>query len=89
MQVPCPAHNQIIHNSADAERFLTDIHDSSGKSQEISTDKQGQVFRGNHAENNFLFATSNNDGRVTLIEETSVPPSPNVVHLSASHVSSI
>ena len=24
---------------------------------------KGQVFRGNHAENNFLFATSNNDGR--------------------------
>ena len=66
IQVPCSAHNQIIHTSADSERFLTHIHDRSSKSQEISTDQQG----------------------VTLIEETSAPPSPNV-HLSASHVSSI
>ena len=88
-QVSSSTHDQIVNARSDPERFLAHIHNSSCRSEEISTNQQWQVFRRNHAENDSaLLASNKKTGAVTLVEETSVPPSPNV-YLSASRVSSI
>ena len=72
----CPARLTIkLSTPVSILSVLTHIHDSSGRSQEISTDR-------------FPFRPETTTGAVTLIEETSVPPLPNL-HLSASRVSSI
>ena len=64
----CPAllHDQIIDASSNPERLFAHIHNSSGRSQKISTNQQGQVFRRNHAENNSAVLASNRNGELLL-----------------------
>ena len=61
-QVSRSAHDKIIDASSNSERLLSHIHNSSGRSQEISTNQQRQVFRRNHAENNSALLASNKNG---------------------------
>ena len=61
-QVSSSAHDQIVNTCSNPERFLAHIHKSSGRSQEISTNQQEQVFRRNHAENDSALLASNKNG---------------------------
>ena len=61
-QVSSSADDQIVDACSNPEHFLAHIHNSSCRSEKISTNQQGQVFRGNHAENGSTFLASNKNG---------------------------
>ena len=47
--MPSSAHSQNFHASADSERLLIHVHNSSSKSQEISTNQHRQVLHAVHS----------------------------------------
>ena len=61
-KVSSSAHDQIVDASSNPERLLAHIHNSAGRSQEISNNQQRQVFRKSHAENNSALLACNKNG---------------------------
>ena len=55
-------HDQIVNARSNPECFLVHIHNSSCRSEEISTNQQRQAFRRNHAENDSALLASNKNG---------------------------
>ena len=81
-------HNQIAHASSDVERSLTHVHNSSSRSQDISTDQEGQTSRGNHAEHNLYLFDQHWRWELSLGWKRPLCHHHQNLHLSASRVSS-